>query len=428
MGLNLRYGFVAIFALVGLAFSVPAWAGGLWLYEAATPDVGTAAAGRAAAANDASTASTNPAGMTRLERAQLLAGFEGLVVRAKFDTDSSSFTGGDGGSAGDLVPVASLHYVASVNQNLKLGLSMGSYFGLGLDYDDDWAGRYYVQKAEFTTLGMNPGVGYRVNNWLSIGAGFSVVYAELEQQTAINNQVTDGAGFPDGQIKVKDDDMGYGWNVGVLLEPKEGTRFGATYRSEVDVNFKDVADLKGLGPNLEALLTLTGVIGSRVDLEMTIPQAVMVSGYQELTDNLAVMANFGWQDWSEFGKTNVTVSSAATTRLTDDRNFKDTWHVALGGQYRFLEKWLWSVGFAYDSSPVDKDDRTPDMPLDRQIRYATGVQYDWGENVTLGAAYEYLDAGDAKIDQQGGPLQGDLKGDYKTNEIHVINLNLIWRF
>jgi long-chain fatty acid transport protein len=427
MGLNMCYRFVLILALIGLVVSTPAWAGGLWLYEAATPDVGTAAAGRAAAANDASTAGTNPAGMTRLDRTQLLAGFEGLVVRAKFDTDSSSFSGGDGGNAGDFVPVASLHYVANVNPNLRLGLSMGSYFGLGLDYDDDWAGRYYVQEAEFTTLGINPGVGYRVNNWLSIGAGFSIVYAQLEQKTAINNQVTD-PGTPDGQIKVKDDDMGYGWNVGVLLEPKEGTRFGATYRSEVDVNFKDVADLKGLGPNLQALLTLTGVIGSRVDLEMTIPQAVMVSGYHELTNRLAIMANLGWQDWSEFGKTNVTVSSTSKTRLTDDRNFKDTWHVALGAQYRFLEDWLWSIGFAYDSSPVDDNDRTPDMPLDRQIRYATGLQYDWGENITLGTAYEYLDAGDAKIDQRGGPLRGDLKGDYKTNEIHVFNVNAIWRF
>jgi long-chain fatty acid transport protein len=422
------YRVVVILALIGFVFSAPALAAGLWLYEAATPDVGTAAAGRAAAANDASTAGANPAGMTRLEKSQMLAGFEGLAVRAKFDTDSSGFAGGDGGNAGDFVPVASLHYVGSLHPNLKLGLSMGSYFGLGLDYDDDWAGRYYVQEAEFTTFGINPGAGYRINNWLSVGAGFSIVYAQLEQKTAINNQVTDGAGFPDGQIRVKDDDMGYGWNVGVLVEPREGTRFGATYRSEVEVNFKDLANVKGLGPNLQALLTLTGVIGSRVDLEMTIPQAVMVSGYHELTDNLAVMANFGWQDWSDFGKTNVTVRSASTTRFTDDRNFKDTWHVALGAQYRFLQDWLWSIGFAYDSSPVDDNDRTPDMPLDRQIRYATGLQYDWGENLTLGAAYEYLDLGDAKINQQGGPLKGDLKGDYKTNEIHVFNINVIWRF
>ncbi|MEJ2236393.1 MAG: outer membrane protein transport protein [Syntrophobacterales bacterium] len=235
-------------------------------------------------------------------------------------------------------------------------------------------------------------------------------------------------GTPDGQIKVKDDDMGYGWNVGVLVEPKEGTRFGATYRSEVEVHFKDVANLKGLGPNLEALLTFTGVIGSGVDLEMTIPQAIMVSGYHELTDRLAIMTNFGWQDWSSFGKTNISVNSSATREFTQDRNFKDTWHVALGAQYRFLKDWLWSIGFAYDSSPVDDNDRTPDMPLDRQIRYASGLQYDWGENVTLGAAYEYLDAGKAKIDQEGGPLKGDLKGDYKTNEIHVFNVNAIWRF
>ncbi|MEJ2236394.1 MAG: outer membrane protein transport protein [Syntrophobacterales bacterium] len=165
--MKLCYRCLLLVVLFSTFVSASAWAAGLWLYEAATPDVGTAAAGRAAAANDASIAGTNPAGMTRLDRDQLLAGFQGLAVRIKFDTDSSSFAGGDGGNAGDFVPVASLHYVGSVNPDLKLGVSMGSYFGLGLDYNDDWAGRYYVQEAEFTTFGVNPGVGYRVNNWLS---------------------------------------------------------------------------------------------------------------------------------------------------------------------------------------------------------------------------------------------------------------------
>jgi hypothetical protein len=43
-----------------------------------------------------------------------------------------------------------------------------------------------------------------------------------------------------------------------------------------------------------------------------------------------------------------------------------------GVHYRPVEKWLLQLGFAYDTSPVDSDDRTPDMPIDRQIRYATG--------------------------------------------------------
>jgi len=86
------------------------------------------------------------------------------------------------------------------------------------------------------------------------------------------------------------------------------------------------------------------------------------------------------------------------------------------------------VGAAYATSPVDEDTRTPDLPLARQIRLATGLQYDWNRDMTVGAAYEYLDAGRAEIDQAGGPLQGSLKGDYSPNVIHCFALNLIWKF
>jgi hypothetical protein len=46
--------------------------------------------------------------------------------------------------------------------------------------------------------------------------------------------------------------------------------------------------------------------------------------------------------------------------------------------------WLFQLGFAYDTSPVDSDDRAPDMPMDRQIRYATGVQYKWRDRLSVG--------------------------------------------
>ena len=48
--------------------------------------------------------------------------------------------------------------------------------------------------------------------------------------------------------------------------------------------------------------------------------------------------------------------------------------------------------------------------------------------MSVGAAYEYLDAGDAKIDQNRGPLAGELKGDYESNRIHFLAANIIWRF
>jgi long-chain fatty acid transport protein len=420
----------ALFAMLSFGVLVPsAWAGGLWLYELGTPDLGTAGAGRTALAADASTAGTNPAGMTRLDRSQMLSAVQGLYINARFDTELSGFGGGDGGNAGGFLPSGSLHYVHRVTDDLRLGIGAGSFFGLGVDYGDDWAGRYYTTEAELLTFGVNPSVGYRINNWMSVGAGIGVLYAKLDQKAAVNNSAVPGqTGLSDGKLEIEDDDVGFNFNLGLLLEPREGTRFGLTYRSETDLEFEDVASLKNIGPVLQGLLNASGLAGSKVDIDMTLPQAVMLSGYHQINDKWAIMGNIGWQEWSEFGKQNLTLQSTATTKFTQDLDYDDTWHFALGAQYRFADRWLWSVGTAYDSSPTDEDNRTPDLPLDRQIRIGSGIQYDWNNDVTLGVAYEYLDAGDAKIDQEGGPLQGPLKGDYDTNVIHFFAVNLIWKF
>ncbi|MFC1779916.1 OmpP1/FadL family transporter [Thermodesulfobacteriota bacterium] len=400
-------------------------AAGLWLYEQATPDMGSASAGRVALANDASTASVNPAGMTRLGRSQLLAGFQMLYVDTKFDTDFAEFGGGDGGNAGGWVPAASFSYAHKVSPDLWLGISVGSFFGLGLDYGKSWAGRYYVQEAEFLTIGVNPGIGYKVNEQWSLGAGVSAVNSTLTQKTAIRNL---GPNQADGQLKLEDDDWGFGYNLGVLYEPNEKSRFGLTYRSEIDFEYKDTASLRGLQPPLSGIANIVGLVGSKVDMEMSLPQAVMFSAYHRLTERLALLGNIGWQEWSSFGESSLSLSSEETTDLNLDRNFDDTWHFALGFQYQIDEPWLLSVGIAYDESPVSDSNRTPDMPLDRQWRYSTGIQYDFSEDITIGCAYELLDAGDAEIKQNRGPLAGAVEGDYSSNTIHFFNVNLIKRF
>ncbi len=419
--------------LVSLVLSLittTAYAGGLWLYEGGTPDLGTAAAGRAALAADASTAGINPAGMSRLDRSQMLVALQGIYADVQFDTELSGFGGGDGGNAGGFVPSGSLHYVHRLSDDFRLGISVGSYLAGSLDYGDDWAGRYYTTEVDLLTFSINPGASYRVNDWLSLGAGFSLIYADLEQKVAVNNSAVPlQRGLPDGKLEIEADDTNFGFNLGILLTPWSNTRFGLTYRYEVDLEFDDVASLSNIGPVLQGLLNLTGVASKEVDMKMTIPQAVMLSGYQQLTDRWAIMGNIGWQDWSKFGKQELTLRSTTSTTFLQDLEYNDTWHFALGSQYRFADSWLWSVGFAYDTSPLDDfNNRTPDLPLDRQIRIGTGIQYDWNEDLTVGAAYEYADLGEAEIKQTGGPLQGPLVGDYDTNVIHFFAVNLIWKF
>ena len=398
---------------------------GLWLYEQGTPDVGTAAAGMAARAEDAATAFANPAGMTRLKGSQALLGIQPIYGDFKFDVANASFSGGDGGNAVGWVPSGGLFYVHDLKPDLKLGISAGSYLGLGVDFDDDWAGRYYTTKSELITVFTKLSLGYRVNDWLSVGAGVGMMYGELDYEAALNNLPE---ALPDGSIEFDDTDTAFDYNFGLLIEPRADTRIGLTYNSEDDLEFEDNNKIRGAGPLLDAALTLSGLRGGDTRLDFSIPKQAMLSVHHDLNDNLAIMANLGWQNWSEFGQVGVSLSRPDATSLAVDAKFSDTWHYALGARYRLNPLWSVSAGLAYDSSPVSNSDRTVAMPLDRQYRYSLGVRYEWRDDLDIGAAYTYMDAGDAPVNQSGGLLRGDFKGELDSADFHIFALHANWRF
>jgi long-chain fatty acid transport protein len=402
----------------------PAWAGGAWVYEVGTPDVGTASAGRAALATDASTAFGNPAGMTRLKDSQVLFGLQPMVVTTEFDTGpGTTISGTDGGNAGGFLPAGGVYGVYSLRPDLKVGIAFNSYLGGTLSYDSNWVGRYYTTQATLLTLNLNPVIAYRILPWLSVGAGFSVQWAKLKDEAAVNNVIDQ---LPDGRLKYDDTNFGFGGNVGLLFEIDPQTRVGVTYRSQVDQSFKSKISFSQLGPGLEAILQRNGVIGSPLTLDMTMPQAVMLSAYRDITDDLAVMANFGWQNWSQFGQLYVSLASPEPRSQVANANFDDTFHGAVGIHYRLGKPTMLQLGFAYDSSAVSEANRSVALPVDQQLRFAGGVQYDVTEDYTLGFSYEYADLGSASINTTRPA--GTTQGNYQPNSLNVFNFTVIRRF
>lgn len=412
--------FAAVFA------ARPAWAGGIMLYQFGSPDVGLAAAGYAARAQDAATVFTNPAGMSRLEKSQFLGGLQALYGNVEFSPNSdTTVPGSDGGVAVGWMPGGSLFVVQKLNPDWSIGFGVLSYFGLSQSFDDNWVGRYYVQKSTLIGLTLTPAVSYRVNDWLFIGAGLNLMYGILDDQVAINN-ISDAR--PDGQLKYDDNRWGYGANLGILVEPKPGKRFGLTYLSEVALDFSAVPEFSGLGPGLEALLKSRGLTTSSLDLSMTVPQMVMFSAYHEIDQKWAVMGNVGWQNWSRFGKVEVGIHSSNPTNLTLDNDYNDTWHVALGAQYRYSPVWMFSTGVSYDSSAVDDDKRSVTVPMGEVVSFALGAQYAIKPNLTFGAAYSFAWVGDMPVNQERGPLAGRVAGSFKNSSFNFLALNLKWTY
>jgi long-chain fatty acid transport protein len=73
-----------------------------------------------------------------------------------------------------------------------------------------------------------------------------------------------------------------------------------------------------------------------------------------------------------------------------------SWKFAVEIHFCSLDKWLQQREVFFDTSPLDSEDHTPDMPIDRQIRYATEVQYNWSGRLSTGAQLVYAEYGKVK--------------------------------
>jgi long-chain fatty acid transport protein len=429
-------GVAALLAAAALGAG-PAAAGGLLLYEFGTAEPGLAAAGYAARAQDASTAFTNPAGMTRLEGTQAMAGGQLMWLNNRFsigEGTSPGLGGSNGGraiGASGFVPGAGAFVTHSLSPDVSLGFSIAGNFGSIIDYDEQWVGRYRVQQATLLGIQFVPSVAYRVNDKLSVGAGINAVYGIFNQQVAINNVLPAAA---DGRLEVDDRSWGFGGNLGLLYEVAPGTRVGLTWTSQVDLDFRAPAQFSGLDPALSALLASRGLLDAQLSIGAKIPQQVMASAFSQIDERWAVLGNVGWQQWSRFGQVAIGIDNTANpVALTTSLPFKDTWHVAVGAQYRLSDPWRLNFGVAYDSGFQDSSNVSPLVPVNAAWRFGVGGEQQISRSVKWGIAGELLYGGTLDVNQRsvlppaaGG--RGDLLGSYDNTASVVVSVYGNWTF
>jgi long-chain fatty acid transport protein len=418
-------------------FACQAHAGGLLLYEFGTAEPGLAAAGYSARAQDASTAFTNPAGMTRLDGTQVLAGGQLMWFNTKFSVDEGTSPGlgsGNGGRAlgsDGFVPGGGAFMTHSLSPDLSVGFSVAGNFGSIIDYDDSWAGRYRVQEGTLLGVQLVPSIAYQLNDTLSLGAGINAMYGIFDQRVAINNAVPSA---DDGRLELDDTTWGFGVNLGALWDVTDATRAGLTWTSEIDLDFESRAQFSGIGPILSALLASRGLLDAPVDIGAKVPQQVMASLFSQVNERWAVMANVGWQDWSEFGEVEIGIDNALDPiSLTSPLEFDDTWHLALGAQHRPGADWLLNFGIAYDSEFQDNDEVSPLFPVNAALRLGVGGEKQVSEAFHWGVTGQLILGGTLDVNGRstlppalGG--RGNLVGAYEDSMALAFTVYGNWTF
>ena len=411
-----------LLAITLFLISSPAFAGGIYLPEIGTPlSVGTA--GVAGVTNTISPDSviTNPAGMTGLEVDTVVGGTQVLFPTVRFDSDIATAGGSDGGNAGSSVLIPSLFAVKKLNDDWRAGFGISAPMGGGVDYGRDFVGRYQAQVSELAVISFSPALAYRVNDKLSLGAGVSFLYTDMNLYVAVKQP---GPLSSDGQARMDGlDDWGYQGFLGATYKTTDKLTFGAIYRSEADVELE--GDLNFRGITVPPLNRLTSNF-DEANVDFTYPQMINVGLKYRLADDWMLMADVDWEDWSEFGETRIGLNGDSSAIQTFDRDWDDTWHLGFAVAHNLDESQVISGGISYDSSPVSDSKRTADLAVDEQLRLsaAYGNQFSDRMGLALGATYVWL--GEGKMDQVA---QGErFKGEFSTNHLIFLSATLRYAF
>jgi len=374
-------------------------AAGFQLQERSTRGLGRAFSGEAAIADDASVIASNPAAMMLLpEGSSVSAGLSAVLadvdVRGRYQPPGPvppQPALGNDVSDDAYVP----HFYLAHRLNDRLSLGFGSYttFGLATNYPLAFSARGLADQSKLTTVNFNPALAFRLNDQWSLGAGFNALFADGTLTATLPNSLP--------TIDLAGDDWGYGFNLGVLYEPRPGTRFGLHYRSEVDL----VLD----GRIVSAAVPAFNGPGT---VDLTLPDSLELSAYHELNPRWAIHADLVWTGWSDFDQLQPVVANSPVQPPATPENWDDAWRVSIGATWRPHDRLTLRTGIAYDQSPVDDAFRTLRIPDADRVWLSLGASFALNDCWSLDLAYTHLFIDSATIDETtaAGRFTGTVEG------------------
>lgn len=413
---------------------------GFAIIENSASGMGSAFSSGGAAGEDASTVWSNPASMTLLKGQNLMAAGHLIVAKTDFTNNGSTYadgtllTGPDS-EGGKTAFVPNLYYTAQVTDEVFAGISINAPFGLGTKYDDDWVGRYHAVDTHLTAININPAVAYKIAEQWSIGGGVSLQYVDLTLTSAVDFGALLGTpGSADGFAELNADNSGslsFGWNIGVLYALNKETRFSFAYRSAI--NHHATGDVDFTVPASAAPIVSTGAFtDSTLYSDVTLPASVSLSAFHALNEDIDLMADLVWTEWSVFDELRIKYDNPVQPDSVTTENYQDQWRAAIGGRYHMDEDLVIRLGAAYDQKAVNsKEFRTARIPDNDRYWVSLGMGYKLTDMVGMDLGYSHLFVPDTSIDntfESSQPsLNHTLTGEY-TASVDIFSAQLTLKF
>ena len=364
--------------------ALPAWAGAFGLREQGAAGQGMSFAGVAAGSGGLSSMYWNPATVT------MNPGFQTYNSVSVIDLDgkitplpgTSPLLGNlPSGGIGETAAVPSSYTSYQLNESWWVGLSGNAPYGLVTKPNFGWTGQIYARTSRIYTVNFNPILGWKVNDWLSLGVGPTIEYftVKLKRATSPFSPFAPSA-------ELRGDDVGFGVTAGATITPFAGTTIGIGYRSTIE------HDLQGR--------ITTPTANTQIKSKLNTPELLTVGITQVITPDFRLNAGYEFTNWSRLGFVSQTALSGPASGFTVNAlplRYKDGHFVSFGGEYDWSPQWTFRAGGAYEWSPITDSVRSPTIPDANRIWASLGATYRWTDKISIDLAYSHIFADKAPI-------------------------------
>ncbi len=368
-------------------------------------------------ADDLSAIYHNPAGLTQLQGTQAYFGLAGIspdatYTRAEFEPQDNE---------DDLIPVPLLAVSTDFGgrtENFVAAFAVNAPFGLRNEYDAAGPQRYINTKIGLTTMYIGPYVAWQASPRFSIGGGLQYVYATAEIKQKINYggalyamalqqapQMADPSlnenPAYDGDLDIDDATAStFAGNLGILVKPTDNFQIGLSWRSGVDLEIEGDVSLE----IPQAVTMLSGGVMQSLEAEgsttVSLPQIVGVGVSYQPIDQLTVISDFNWINWSVYEDLDFDFepNTSYFPDKENPRDWDDTMVFRLGVEYWLTEKYALRAGYIYDQTPIPDKSHGPELPTSTRNSLTLGFGCRW-EKLSIDLAYAHLFIDDRTVEE-----------------------------
>jgi long-chain fatty acid transport protein len=393
--------------------------------------LGMAYAGAASGGTGMSSMAWNPSTITMFPGRNSNWNFTYIYPQAAYEIDARTIgnstavggvpigTGNIGGN-GSFVPAS--YSAWQLSDRFWIGVTTGSPWGLrSKPENQSYAGQIYGRSSKVTSINITPTAGFKVNDWLAIGAG-----VQLQSFKAVLKQGL-GVGFGAPASILEGDSFSAGYRLGATITPWQGGTFGVGYRSsirhELDGNFTTPIPLSGL----------VGAGSSPIKANLNLPDSVVVGLSQQLNDQWQMHLGAEWTNWSRFRRIPVVLKQFGVPLSSLNFEYDDSWYFSGGLEYAYSPEWTFRAGVGYELSAVSDRVRNVRISDNDRLWTSIGASYQWSQKLKIDVGYSHLFVKDAPVNIGPGhpdynPVRPIIFSGVAKPSVDIVSVGLTYRW